>query len=116
MSDDDFATVSVTVSRKVDVPIDLLGDDDPRPAELRDRAEDWFWNHWRECLANEPGPDKDAVAVESVTLPQSAYQTADGERACTECGASVEDEPYELWLFHTCRACVTDAAEREAAE
>ncbi len=32
-----------------------------------------------------------------------------GNRTCTNCGQDVEDESYELWLFHTCRACALDA-------
>lgn len=32
------------------------------------------------------------------------------DRECTNCGKSVEDLPYELWLFHTCRTCALEAA------
>lgn len=111
MSDEaEFATVTVEVTREVRVPTDLLGED-PSLEELRERAEDWFWNHWRECLANEPGPGEDDVSVSSVTAPESFFKTDDGDRACTECGASVEDEPYLCWLFHTCSDCVAEGGE-----
>ena len=30
-------------------------------------------------------------------------------RHCTNCGKSVDDLPYEFWLFHTCRSCSADA-------
>ena len=35
--------------------------------------------------------------------------TSDEPRVCTNCGKSVEDEPYQLWLFHTCSHCAYDA-------
>ena len=38
----------------------------------------------------------------------------DGTRICTECGESVENESYMLWLFHTCRDCAeATATERD---
>jgi len=111
--DTEFATVSVEVTREIRVPTDLLGDD-LSLEELRERAGDWFWNHWRECLANEPGPTKDDVTVSSVAAPKTFFKTDDGERACTECGTSVEDEPYEYWLFHTCQNCASTGGESDA--
>lgn len=36
--------------------------------------------------------------------------TATDDRRCTTCGQSVEDLPYELWLFHACRHCAYEAA------
>lgn len=30
-------------------------------------------------------------------------------RTCSRCGKSVEDLPYEFWMFHTCRHCAIDA-------
>lgn len=39
-----------------------------------------------------PGPDRDN----------------DDDRRCTTCGKSVEDLPYEYWLFHTCRPCAAE--------
>lgn len=47
--------------------------------------------------------DNSSIASEHAT--PEATTTIDGERRCTECGTSVEDEPYELWLFSTCRDC-----------
>lgn len=41
----------------------------------------------------------------------SAHVDANGDRRCTGCGTSVEDLPYEFWLFHTCRSCAHDAAQ-----
>jgi len=71
MTDDEpqFARVTVTVEREMRVPIDIIGDMDTDPSELEERAEDWFWNHWAEMLANEPGPRKDDVDVVGVDLP-----------------------------------------------
>lgn len=34
----------------------------------------------------------------------------DEHRRCTNCGKSVEDHPYEYWLFHTCRSCAAERA------
>ena len=103
----EFATVQVDVRREIRVPIDILGER-PSNGELRERAEDWFWSHWGEALANEPGPSKEDVSVSSVLLPRSQYYDGD-DRICTGCGASVEDESYLLWAFHTCRECATEA-------
>lgn len=63
-----FATVNVDVSREIRIPTDLLGDD-PSDEDLRERAEDWFWNWPSESLANEPGPSEDDIQVAGVTLP-----------------------------------------------
>lgn len=32
------------------------------------------------------------------------------DRTCSRCGKSVEDLPYEFWLFHACRSCVAEPA------
>jgi hypothetical protein len=45
--------------------------------------------------------------------PNSRF--TDNERRCTECGASVDDECYELWLFSICRDCNTRPVEPETS-
>lgn len=32
------------------------------------------------------------------------------ERCCTNCGKSIQDLPYELWLLSTCRSCQAEPA------
>lgn len=112
----EFAKVTVVTEREIRVPIDLLGDDDPTPPELRERAEDWFWNWPWESLDNEPGPSKEDISVTGVTLPRSVYKTEDGDRACTGCGTSVEDESYLFWLFHTCPSCAQGPEDAEGGD
>lgn len=65
----EFATVTMTVERELRVPLDIIGGADTDPSALEERAEDWVWSHWSECLHNEPGPYKDDLAVEGVSLP-----------------------------------------------
>ena len=66
-----FARVTITVEREVRIPIDIIGDMNTDPSDLEERAEDWFWSHWREMLANEPGPRKNDIDVAGVNLPSS---------------------------------------------
>lgn len=42
-------------------------------------------------------------------MPDSDRLDSRGNRSCTNCGKSVDDESYQLWLFHTCRHCALDA-------
>lgn len=65
-----FASVNINVDREIRVPTDLLAEDssDLSDAEMSERAEDWFWNHWKEALTNEPAPSKIDVSVESVEV------------------------------------------------
>ena len=102
---DDTVKLNVVIEQEYEIPIDALTARETPKADLEARAEDFFWSNWSEFLDNEP-PTKDDVTVLSAIAPN----TIDGERRCTECGTSVEDEPYELWLFSTCRDC----AEAEA--
>lgn len=70
MSDDEteFATVTVTVERDINVPVSQL-EDDVDAGTQRERAADWFWNIWDRMLAGLSAPDKEDVTVTSVTLP-----------------------------------------------
>ena len=37
-------------------------------------------------------------------------QESDDDRSCTNCGKSIEDQPYRFWLFHTCQSCAAERA------
>lgn len=43
----------------------------------------------------------------STTNTQNTHSS--NERNCTRCGKSVDDLPYEYWLFSTCKHCSKDA-------
>jgi len=82
---DDCATLSITVDREIQVPVDLLSDDPANESDevLADRAGDWFWNYWQEALANERPPSKADVSVKSVDLPSLEAVSVDPMEADT---------------------------------
>lgn len=41
------------------------------------------------------------------------FKKDDPLRRCSTCGKDIDDYPYELWLFHTCRACAAETRTRE---
>lgn len=41
------------------------------------------------------------------------FKKDDPERRCGTCGAPLDDFPYELWLFHSCRACAAETNTRD---
>lgn len=53
---DQHASISVTIEREFEVPIDFDQDE---------HAEDYFWTHWNEFLDNEPTMKDDIVSVEA---------------------------------------------------
>ena len=105
MTDDETVTLDVIIEQQFEIPVDILADTETSTTDLEARAEDHFWSHWSEFMSNNP-PYKEQMSVVSSRAPH----TIGGERRCTECGTSVEDEPYGLWLFHTCRSCAEAAA------
>lgn len=58
------------------------------------------------CNRFTDGCDSDHKPV----MPDGGRPGVDADRRCTNCGKSVEDLPYEFWLFSTCRSCASEPA------
>jgi len=70
-------TLTLDVTREFNIPVSVLDDAGADEAELEERAKDYFWNYWREFLANEAPPGKAEIEVEDAEVNKAVERAGD---------------------------------------